>query len=132
MPDYVVRKTVDALNQHGKAVRGARILLLGIAYKKNIDDLRESPAVELLEQLQQLGAEVCYSDPHIPVFPHIRRGRFDLQSQPLSAKMLAGQDCVVLATNHDGFDYPLILQHAPLIVDTRGVYREANVKVVKA
>jgi UDP-N-acetyl-D-glucosamine dehydrogenase len=132
MPEWVVHKLTDALNARGKTVKGARILLLGIAYKKNVDDLRESPSVEMLEQLQKLGARVDYSDPHIAVFPHIRRGRFDLKSVPLTAKTLPAYDAVLLATNHDAFDYELIARHARLVVDTRGVYRKPRKNVVKA
>jgi len=132
MPDFVVRKTIDALNNHGKAVRGARILILGIAYKKNVDDLRESPALELLDRLHDLGAELSYADPHIPVIPPLRRGQYDLHSTPLDAATLAAQDCVLLATAHDAFNYPLILEHAPLIIDTRGAWREPHPRVVRA
>lgn len=132
MPDFVIRKTIDALNQHGKAVRGARILLLGIAYKKNVDDLRESPALELLDRLEALGASVEYSDPHIPQIPPIRRGRYEHTSVELTPALLAAQDCVLIATAHDAFDYASILQHASLIVDTRGVYRQADPKLVRA
>ena len=132
MPEWVLHKLGDALNARGKAIKGARILILGIAYKKNVDDMRESPSVELLEKMLKLGAKVDYSDPHIPVFPHLRRGRFDLKSVPLTAKSLAAYDAVLLATNHDAFDYPLIARHARLVVDTRGVYRKPRANVVKA
>jgi UDP-N-acetyl-D-glucosamine dehydrogenase len=132
MPDWVTQKVARALNGEGKSVRGARILILGIAYKKNVDDMRESPAVELMERLQHLGARVDYSDPHIPVFPQIRRAHFDLKSVALTAKSLARYDAVLLATNHDQFDYALIAKHAKLIVDTRGVYRKARKNVIKA
>ena len=132
MPDWVVQKLVHALNREGKAVRGARILLLGIAYKKNVDDMRESPAVELLERLQSLGAKLDYSDPHIPVFPRIRRGHYDLKSVPITVASLKRYDAVLVATNHDAFDYKLIAQHARLIVDARGVYRKPRKNVVKA
>ena len=132
MPDWVVEKTTRALNREGKAVRGSRILLLGIAYKKNVDDMRESPAVELLERLTYLGARVDYSDPHIPVFPHIRRGHYDMKSVPITAASVSRYDAVLVATNHDAFDYKLIGKHAKLIVDSRGVYRKARKNVVKA
>jgi UDP-N-acetyl-D-glucosamine dehydrogenase len=132
MPDYVVQKLTQALNRRGKAVRGARILILGIAYKKNVDDMRESPAVELLERLQAQGARVEYSDPHIPVFPRIRRGHYDLRSVRITARTLERYDAVLLATNHDAFDYALIARHARLIVDTRGAYRKPRRNVVKA
>lgn len=132
MPDWVVEKLVRALNRAGKAVRGSRILLLGIAYKKNVDDMRESPAVELLERLQYLGAKVDYSDPHIPVFPRIRRGHYDMKSVPITASSLRRYVAVLVATNHDAFDYKLIAKHAKLIVDSRGVYRKPRKNVVKA
>ena len=132
MPDWVVGKLADALNQRGKPVRGSRILMLGIAYKKNVDDMRESPAVALMEILRAKGAEISYSDPHVPVFPRMREHNFDLKSVPLSAESLAKYDCVVLATNHDAFDYELIKRHAKLIVDTRGVYLASEHNVVKA
>jgi UDP-N-acetyl-D-glucosamine dehydrogenase len=106
--------------------------MLGIAYKKNVDDMRESPAVALMEILRAKGAEIAYSDPHVPVFPRMREHNFDLKSLPLSAAALAAFDCAVLATNHDAFDYGLIKQHAKLIVDTRGVYLEPAANVVKA
>lgn len=120
MPHWVVQKVADALNDHGKAIKGSRILVLGLAYKKNIDDSRESPAVEIMELLQAKGAIIAYSDPHIPTFPKKRDHHFDLQSVPLSAQTLEDFDCVVLATDHDGFDYELLQSQAQLIVDTRG------------
>lgn len=132
MPEWVVRKTIDALNQRGKAVRGSRILILGIAYKKNVDDLRESPALELLEQLQQLGAEVEYSDPHIPVIPPLRRGRIALSSVTVTPEYLAACDAVIVAADHDAFDYAAIARHAPVVIDTRGVFRSPSANIVRA
>jgi UDP-N-acetyl-D-glucosamine dehydrogenase len=132
MPEWVVGKIADALNKRGKAVRGARVLMLGIAYKKNVDDMRESPAVVLMELLRARGADVAYSDPHVPVFPRMREHRFDLSSVALGSATLSSYDCVVLATNHDAFDYALIQRHAQLIVDTRGVYLDPAANVVKA
>jgi len=132
MPEWVVAKAADALNDRSKAARGSKILVLGIAYKKNIDDMRESPAVEIMELLRARGAIVAYSDPHVPKFPRMREHSFDLASTPLTAARLATQDCVILATDHDAFDYKLIAAHAPLIVDTRGRYPEAAANVVKA
>jgi UDP-N-acetyl-D-glucosamine dehydrogenase len=120
MPHWVAQKTADALNEHGKAVKGSRILVLGLAYKKNIDDSRESPAVEIMELLQSKGALVDYSDPHIPSFPKKRDYHFNLKSVLLNAQTLAGYDCVILATDHDGFDYEFLQSKARLIVDTRG------------
>jgi UDP-N-acetyl-D-glucosamine dehydrogenase len=132
MPDFVVEKLSRALNRERKPVRGSRALVLGIAYKKNVDDMRESPAVELIERLLHLGARVDYSDPHIPVFPRIRRGRFDLKSVPITPASLKRYDVVLVATNHDAFDWKLIARHARLIVDSRGVYRKPRRNVVKA
>jgi UDP-N-acetyl-D-glucosamine dehydrogenase len=132
MPDWVVGKIADALNQRGKPIRGSRILMLGIAYKKNVDDMRESPAVALMELLRAKGAEIAYSDPHVPVFPKMREHRFDLKSVLLTAQSLAAFDCAVVATNHDAFDYALIQRGAKLIVDTRGVYLEPAANIVKA
>lgn len=132
MPEYVVSKVAEGLNRHKKAINGSSILVLGIAYKKNVDDMRESPSVEIMSQLQQLGAKLDYSDPHVPVFPNMRRYRFELQSIELSADTLARYDCVVLATDHDVFDYGLIRQHASLIVDSRGRYRTNAENIIKA
>ena len=133
MPQWVIHKLSEALNEHGKPIKGSRILVLGIAYKKNVDDMRESPSVEMMEMLQSRGAEIQYSDPHVPAFPRMRRHHFDLQHTPLTAETLAAQDCVLIATDHDDVDYDQVLAHAPLIVDTRGVYRnEADNKIVRA
>ena len=126
MPQWVVGKVADALNERGKAIKGSRILVLGLAYKKNIDDTRESPAVEIMELLQAKGAHIEYSDPHVPVFPRKRDYHFDLESVPLNAEAVAGYDCLVLATDHDGFDYALLQNHAQLIVDTRGRLKAGN------
>jgi len=132
MPEYVVTKLMDGLNEAGKALKSSRVLVLGIAYKKNVDDMRESPSVEILELIQSKGAEVSYSDPHVPRFPKMREHNFDLNSVVLTAENLAGYDAIVLTTDHDDFDYDLIAEHARLIVDTRGRYRMANPKVIKA
>jgi UDP-N-acetyl-D-glucosamine dehydrogenase len=133
MPDYVVNKLIEGLNQRGKALKGSRILVLGIAYKKNVDDMRESPSVFIMERIRDRGAEVAYSDPHVPAFPPMREHHFDLESVPLSPAALAEYDAVILATDHDRFDYDMIRAHARLIVDTRGIYRgESDERVIKA
>src|SRR5690606_33518043 len=132
MPQWVVSKIADALNDRQKSLKGSRILALGIAYKRDVDDMRESPSVLVMEILRDRGALVEYSDPNVPVFPKMREHHFDLKSVDLTPEALASYDCVVLLTDHSGFDYDLILKHAPLIVDTRGKYRQANGKVVKA
>lgn len=132
MPDFVVNKVALALNRRGRAVSGASILVLGIAYKPNVDDMRESPSVIIMEKLRDLGAEIAYSDPHIPVFPPTREHHFDLRSVALSAGAIAGYDCVVLATDHDAFDYAAIAREARLIVDSRGRFARSLDKVVHA
>jgi UDP-N-acetyl-D-glucosamine dehydrogenase len=132
MPDWVVAKVTDALNERGKALRGANILVLGIAYKKNVDDMRESPSVLLMEKLTRKGATVHYSDPHVPVFPKMREHYFDLRSVEIISGILPAYDCVLIATNHDAFDYELIRREAGLIVDTRGVYRQQHANLVRA
>ena len=132
MPDYVVAKVASALNSAKKPINGSRILVLGIAYKKNVDDMRESPSVMLMEKLRDLGAEVAYSDPHLPSFPKMREHRFELSSVPLTLENLSAYDCVLLATDHDKFDYELIKASAKLIVDSRGRYSASADHIVKA
>ncbi|MDN0085144.1 nucleotide sugar dehydrogenase [Crenobacter sp. SG2305] len=132
MPDWVVSKVASALNTRKKAINGSRVLVLGIAYKKNVDDMRESPSVFLMEKLRDLGAEVAYSDPHVPVFPKMREHHFDLSSVALTAESIASYDCVLLATDHDKFDYALLAEHAQLLVDSRGKYLTPRANVVKA
>ncbi len=132
MPHWVVGKLTDALNERSRSVKGARVLVLGIAYKKNVEDMRESPSVELMEILRAKGAIVAYSDPHVPVFPPMREHRFELSSVALTATSISSFDVVLLATSHSAFDYALIAQHAHLIVDTRGVYLDRLSNVVKA
>lgn len=132
MPHWVITKLGDALNERKKPIKGSRILVLGIAYKKNVDDMRESPAVELMELLRDRGAVVHYSDPYVLKFPRIRKTHFALESVVLSATTISSYDCVLVATNHDQFDYKLIEENAQLIVDTRGVYLKPSEKIVKA
>ena len=132
MPDYVVSKIVDGLNSHRKPVGGSAVLILGIAYKKNVDDSRESPAVVIMERLRDLGARISYSDPHIPVFPVMRAHHFSLSSVALTAQSLSEFDCVVLATDHDRFDYEMIATNAKLLVDCRGRYLQERPNIVRA
>jgi UDP-N-acetyl-D-glucosamine dehydrogenase len=132
MPAWVIEKLTAALNARHKAVNGASVLVLGVAYKKNVEDLRESPSVELMAMLRERGAEVDYSDPYVPVFPRIRKYRFDMKSVALTPESLARYDAVLLATDHDAFDYAMIGRHARLIVDTRGRYLAPQPNVVKA
>jgi UDP-N-acetyl-D-glucosamine dehydrogenase len=132
MPHWVIGKVADALNQRGRSVMGSRVLVLGIAYKKDVADMRESPSVELMELLRDKGAVVDYSDPHVPAFPPMREHHFDLSSVALTPETVASYDVVLLATSHSAFDYDMIRTHAALIVDTRGVYLERLPNVVKA
>jgi UDP-N-acetyl-D-glucosamine dehydrogenase len=134
MPHYVVSKLQLALNDRGKPLKGTRVLVLGIAYKKDIDDPRESPAFEVIDLLRKLGAALSYHDPHVPRMPRMRSWP-DLpamESLPLTAETLAAHDAVVIVTDHAAVDYGAVLEHAPLIVDTRGIYRAAHPKVIKA
>jgi UDP-N-acetyl-D-glucosamine dehydrogenase len=120
MPTYVVSRLSEALNDHCKPLRGSKITLLGMAYKKDSDDPRESPGFELLELLKERGAEVEYSDPHIPQLPKMRKyPHWHMTSQPLTAEYLSSRDCVLVVTDHTAFDWAFIAEHAPLIVDTR-------------
>lgn len=132
MPDFVIGKVAHALNQAKKSINGSRVLVLGIAYKKNVDDMRESPSVALMEKLRDLGAEVQYSDPHIATFPKMREHHFDLDNVPPTAENLASFDCVIVATDHDRFDYDSIKTHARLIIDSRGKYLQPEAKITKA
>lgn len=132
MPTWVVNKVMDSLNERGTALKGSQILVLGIAYKKNVDDMRESPAVEIMDILMSKGAKVSYSDPHVAVFPKMRKHQFELSSVALNPSTLSQYDAVVLTTDHDRFDYDLIQQNAQLVVDTRGRYLEKLDNVVKA
>ncbi len=132
MPDYVISKVISGLNQRQKAVSGSEVLVLGISYKKNIDDMRESPSVILMEKLQALGATVSYSDPHVPVFPRMRKHYFELSSVALNPDELMRYDCVVLATDHDDFDYAMIKGNASLIIDCRGRYTEKSDMIISA
>lgn len=132
MPSWVLKKIAKALNAHEKSIKGSKILVLGISYKKNIDDMRESPSVFLMEKIRDEGARLDYSDPHVLVFPKMREHNFDLKSVSLTPDVLKSYDCVVLATDHDKFDYDMILNNSKLIVDTRGKYRKNYSNVVKA
>lgn len=132
MPKWVYSKTAEALNDRRKSVNGSKVLVLGVAYKKNVDDCRESPSVQLMEIFREKGADVMYSDPFFPKFPKMREHKFNLSSMPLTVENLKNIDCVVIATDHNDFDYDLVLKNADLIIDTRGVYRKPYNNVVKA
>src|SRR6202035_2354103 len=136
MPAYVVGRIADALNDRGKPVRGSKITLLGMAYKKDVDDPRESPGFELMDLLLKKGAVVNYNDPHIPrLVPSRHYPHLHLESQALTPKYLQAQDCVVIVTDHSAYDWVDIVKHSELVVDTRNATREVKAgrdKVVSA
>ena len=123
MPNYVVQRTMLALNERGKAVKGSRILVLGLAYKPDVDDVRESPSFELIEKLIDLGAQVDYNDPHVPATHRMRHHDLQMTSVPLNVDSIKNYDCLLIATNHTAYDWRMIADHAALIVDTRGALR---------
>jgi UDP-N-acetyl-D-glucosamine dehydrogenase len=127
MPRYVVQRTVEALNRGQKAVRGSRLLVVGIAYKPNVDDVRETPAAEIIHLFAGLGAEVSYHDPHVPSFPSMRKWNYHMESIALSAERLQRFDAVVVVTDHAKVDWNLIAQHAPLLVDSRNVFARRGI-----
>ena len=128
MPAYVVQRTAGALNQHTKPVRGSRVLVLGLAYKPDVDDIRESPSFELIEQLQDMGAHVDYHDPHVPATHKMRHHDLGMTSVELTPESLAGYDCVLVATNHSAYNWQMIADHAKLIVDTRNALQDVQGK----
>ena len=120
MPEYVVSKVAAALNDQRKAVNGSRVLVLGVAYKRNIDDVRESPALDVMKLLREKGAEVSYSDPHVPFLTaDAWHGPHALKSVDLDRGTLKLFDAVVITTDHSAFDYQLVLEHSRSVVDTR-------------
>ncbi len=132
MPQYVVDKTIAALNGRAKSLKGANVLVLGIAYKRDVDDMRESPSVMVMEILRDWGANVAYCDPNVPVFPKMREHNFDLSSVELTAENLRAQDAVLLLTDHTAFDYDLIARESDLLVDTRGKFPLTLENLVRA
>lgn len=134
MPEYVIGKLLQALNHGGKSIKKSAIMVLGLAYKKNINDDRESPAYRIISSLMELGAKVSYHDPFVPAMKPTRQwpNAPALKSQPLTAKNIAAQDAIVIVTDHSDVDYDLIAKHAKLIVDTRGIYRKPMKNVIKA
>ena len=134
MPEYVIDRLQSALNDRKKPVNGSRILVLGLSYKKDIDDVRESPSFELITLLLERGAVVSYHDPHVPRAPNMRSwpNLPPLESQPLTPELVASVDAVLISTDHAAVDYAMVSERAQLIVDTRGVYRQAANNVVQA
>ncbi|MGB7296836.1 MAG: nucleotide sugar dehydrogenase [Candidatus Aminicenantales bacterium] len=133
MPYYVVNKTVEALNRRGKSIHGAHILILGLAYKKDIDDQRESPALKIISIFKQKGARVAYNDPYVPRSSgHRKYPGLDLRSVALTPKRLRTSDAVIIATDHSAYDFGRILRYAPLVVDTRNAVKRRRRNVIKA
>jgi UDP-N-acetyl-D-glucosamine dehydrogenase len=136
MPTYVVHRVIEALNDAGKPLKGSKICILGVAYKKDVDDPRESPSFELMDLLRAGHAVLSYNDPHVPRLPRIRHHDVpDMQSTPLDPKFLASQDCVLIATDHSAYDYDFIVQHSRLVIDTRNAtknVRSGREKIHKA
>ena len=135
MPNYVVHKVMEALNERKKSLKGSKVLVLGLAYKPDIDDVRESPSLELIELLKERGAKVDYNDPYIPKTHKMREYDLKMTSRPLSAAMLRGYDCVLISTNHSTYDYGWIVRHSKLVVDTRNAtagVKGGRRKIVKA
>jgi UDP-N-acetyl-D-glucosamine dehydrogenase len=135
VPYYVVAKIQDALNARKKSIRGARILILGVAYKKDVDDTRESPALAIMDLLRKKGARLLYHDPFIPSLPVFRRYHFNLKSSPLTEGLLRKIDAAAVVTDHSQIDYAWVAKHAPLMIDTRNVtgkIKRWRSKIVKA
>jgi UDP-N-acetyl-D-glucosamine dehydrogenase len=139
MPAHVVRQVAESLNQEGKAIKGSRVCILGVAYKKDVDDPRESPAFEIMAELLGRGAVLAYNDPHVPTLPAMRHypqlTNLHLTSQPLTPEFLASQDCLVLVTDHSVYDYATVVEHARVLVDTRNAtagYTRTPCRIVKA
>ena len=135
MPDYVVHRTMEALNDAGKAMKGSKILILGLAYKKDIDDVRESPSLEIIELLKHRGAKVDYNDPHVPRTHKMREYDLKMTSKKITPKLLGDYDAVMICTDHSSYDYDKIVEHAQLVIDTRNAtkgVKKNRKKIVKA
>ena len=135
MPEFVLHKTMEALNDRRKALRGSKILVLGLAYKKDVDDVRESPSLELIELLKAQGAKVDYNDPHVPRTHKMREYNLQMQSVSVAPSNLRKYDAVLISTDHSAYDYPAIVRHSRLVIDTRNAtagVRGGKRKIVKA
>ena len=125
MPEYVITQLMGFLNNQGKALRNSKICLLGMAYKKDVDDPRESPSFVLMEHLLDRGADLTYNDPHVPHLPKMRHHDLpEMSSQELTPEFLAAQDCVLIATDHSIYDYDFIVKHSAMVLDTRNATKE--------
>jgi len=134
MPKYIIDKLQQALNARGKSIKGSKLMILGLAYKKDINDTRETPAFKIMRRLSEMGAKISYHDPFVPEILHTRQWPEApvLKSQPLKEKNITDKDAVIIITDHTPVDYKLIAKHAKLIIDSRGVYRKPMKNVVKA
>ncbi len=135
IPYHVLRRISEGLNAKNKSVKGSRILILGVAYKPDVDDMRESPAIKIIELLTGMGADIRYNDPHIPRFPKLRKHEFDLKSVELTPRLLKSMDCAVIITNHSCYDYGYIVRHSNLVIDTRNAtsgVKTGRSKIIKA
>jgi UDP-N-acetyl-D-glucosamine dehydrogenase len=134
MPEWVVGKLSDALNERGKSLKGSRVLVLGVAYKRNIDDVRESPSLEIIELLRAKGSDVLYHDPHVKKLHRMRRHDLNLESVELDEDLVSRCDAVLIVTDHEAVDYPLVFSRARLVIDTRNVAGKKNLQgpVVRA
>jgi UDP-N-acetyl-D-glucosamine dehydrogenase len=130
MPYWVVRRVGDALNLKKKSLNGSKVLILGAAYKKDVDDVRESPTLKLIEILEDYGAKVDYNDPYIPKMPHVRKYQYEMKSVPLTPANLRRYDVVLISTDHSCYDYAMIAKHAKLVVDTRNAVKAGSHKHV--
>ena len=127
MPRYVISQLAEFLNDSGKPIKGSKICLLGVAYKKDVDDPRESPSFELMELLLARGAELTYNDPHVPELPKMRHYDLpEMSSTELTSKFLASQDCVLIATDHSKYDYDFIVEHSQMVLDTRNATKNVS------
>ena len=127
MPHYVIEKIAEALNDRSRSVRGARVLVLGVAYKKDVDDVRESPALEIMKLLKERGADLSYSDPYIPKLHKMREYDFSyMSSLPLTKEILAEKDVVLITTDHSNTDYQWVVDHSNLVIDTRNATRHVR------
>ena len=132
MPHFVVDKIADALNRHRKPLNGSTVLVLGLTYKRDIDDIRESPSLDVMALLQAKGARVRYADPYVPALTARQwRGGVDLTSEMLTARTLAGADCVAILTDHRAIDYRIVVESARLVVDTRNAIAGSHPHVFK-
>ena len=135
MPNYVVSRLVDEFNRRKKCLNGSTILTLGISYKADMDDTRESPGLELLDILRSKGAEIYYNDPFVPKIQKFRKYDFDLESRELTEELLSSMDAVLITTNHSAYDYDWIVKHSQLVIDTRNATRDVKnnrEKIIKA